>query len=35
MVGGVVDDALLYPLELGYLGTWGYKERVRRLEAAN
>ena len=26
--------ALLYPLGLTYLGTWGYREGVRRLAAA-
>ena len=33
-VGGVVDDALLYPLEPAYSGTLGHKEGVRRLVAA-
>ena len=28
-------QALLYPLEPTYLGTWGFRERVRRLAAVH
>ena len=29
-VGEVIGDALLYPLEPAYLGTWGYKAGLLR-----